>query len=74
MSEALLQVEGLTKHFPITRGLFRRTVGTIKNVNLICTIVIPVTVVGMHRKDIGDIDSTVSVEVRESDAIGAFVA
>jgi len=33
MKEPLLQVESLTKHFPITAGLFRKTVGTIKAVD-----------------------------------------
>lgn len=33
MSAQLLEVRGLTKHFPITSGLFRRTVGGIKAVD-----------------------------------------
>ncbi len=33
MAEPLLQVEGLTKFFPITAGLLRRTVGQIKAVD-----------------------------------------
>ena len=33
MSEPLLQVEGLTKHFPIRRGLFSRTVGQVRAVD-----------------------------------------
>ena len=33
MSEPLLRVEGLTKHFPITKGLLRRVVGQIKAVD-----------------------------------------
>ncbi len=32
-SEELLRVENLTKHFPITQGVFRRQVGTIKAVD-----------------------------------------
>ena len=31
--EALLRVEGLTKHFPIMRGVFRRQVGTVRAVD-----------------------------------------
>ena len=33
MSEALLTVENLTKHFPIYKGVFRRQVGTVKAVD-----------------------------------------
>ena len=33
MAEPLLQVEGLTKHFPIKRGLLSRTVGHVKAVD-----------------------------------------
>ena len=29
----LLKVDGLVKHFPITRGIFRRQVGTVKAVD-----------------------------------------
>jgi len=29
----LLKVEGLTKHFPITKGIFRRQVGAVKAVD-----------------------------------------
>ena len=31
--EALLRVEGLTRHFPIMRGVFRRQVGTVRAVD-----------------------------------------
>ena len=31
--DVLLQVENLTKHFPITKGVFRRQVGTVKAVD-----------------------------------------
>jgi oligopeptide/dipeptide ABC transporter ATP-binding protein len=33
MAEPLLRVTGLTKHYPIRQGLFRRTVGTIRAVD-----------------------------------------
>ena len=33
VSSILLRVEGLTKHFPITRGVFRRQVGAVKAVD-----------------------------------------
>ena len=33
LSEPLLKVEGLTKYFPVTKGLFRRTVGQVKAVD-----------------------------------------
>ena len=33
MSENLLEVSGLEKHFPITKGLFRRTVGAVRAVD-----------------------------------------
>jgi peptide/nickel transport system ATP-binding protein len=33
MSENLLEVSGLEKHFPITRGLFRREVGAVRAVD-----------------------------------------
>jgi len=33
MKQPLLEVHGLTKHFPITAGLFRKQVGTIKAVD-----------------------------------------
>jgi len=33
VSEILLDVRGLEKHFPITKGLFRRTVGLVKAVD-----------------------------------------
>lgn len=33
MSDVLLKVENLTKHFPIYKGLFRRQVGTVKAVD-----------------------------------------
>ena len=33
MSDTLLQVENLTKHFPIYQGVFRRQVGTVKAVD-----------------------------------------
>ena len=29
----LLKVEGLTKHFPITKGIFRKQVGAVKAVD-----------------------------------------
>ena len=32
-NNTLLKVEGLVKHFPITRGIFRRQVGTVKAVD-----------------------------------------
>ena len=32
-SETLLKVENLSKHFPITKGVFRRQVGTVKAVD-----------------------------------------
>ena len=32
-SKVLLDVRGLKKHFPITKGLFRRTVGWVKAVD-----------------------------------------
>ena len=32
-SPVLLKVEGLTKHFPITKGVFRRQVGAVKAVD-----------------------------------------
>ena len=32
-SQILLKVEGLTKHFPITKGVFRRQVGAVKAVD-----------------------------------------
>ena len=32
-NNALLKVDGLVKHFPITRGIFRRQVGTVKAVD-----------------------------------------
>ncbi len=31
--DVLLQVENLAKHFPITKGVFRRQVGTVKAVD-----------------------------------------
>ena len=31
--EALLSVKGLEKHFPITKGLLRRTVGAVRAVD-----------------------------------------
>jgi len=31
MSENLLEVSGLEKHFPITKGLFKRTVGHVRD-------------------------------------------
>src|SRR3954467_14986947 len=33
MSENLLEVSGLEKHFPITKGLFKRTVGAVRAVD-----------------------------------------
>lgn len=33
MSEPLLRVEGLTKHFPVYRGFFRRQVGSVRAVD-----------------------------------------
>src|ERR1700754_3249113 len=33
MSENLLEVTGLEKHFPITRGLFKRQVGAVRAVD-----------------------------------------
>ena len=32
-NKILLKVDGLVKHFPITRGIFRRQVGTVKAVD-----------------------------------------
>ena len=32
-NSTLLKVDGLVKHFPITRGIFRRQVGTVKAVD-----------------------------------------
>ena len=32
-NNTLLKVDGLVKHFPITRGIFRRQVGTVKAVD-----------------------------------------
>ena len=34
MSEAVLEIKNLTKHFPVKKGLFRRTVGYVKAVDL----------------------------------------
>ena len=33
MSEAVLEIKNLTKHFPVKKGLFRRTVGYVKAVD-----------------------------------------
>mgnify|MGYP003327262716 CR=1 FL=1 len=33
MAEPLLQVRGLTKHFPVFKGFFRRRVGTVRAVD-----------------------------------------
>ena len=32
-NNSLLKVDGLVKHFPITRGIFRKQVGTVKAVD-----------------------------------------
>ena len=32
-NNTLLKVDGLVKHFPVTRGIFRRQVGTVKAVD-----------------------------------------
>ncbi|MDP7622481.1 MAG: peptide ABC transporter substrate-binding protein, partial [SAR324 cluster bacterium] len=32
-NNTLLKVDGLVKHFPITRGIFRKQVGTVKAVD-----------------------------------------
>ena len=32
-SEAVLAVQGLEKHFPITKGILRRTVGAVRAVD-----------------------------------------
>lgn len=33
MSEAVLEIKNLTKHFPVKKGLFRQTVGYVKAVD-----------------------------------------
>ena len=43
----LLSVRGLTKHFPITRGLLRRQVGTVKAVDGISFDVAPGETLGL---------------------------
>ena len=48
MSEPLLQVEGLQKHFPITKGaILKRTVGQVKAVDGVPFDVAPGETVGL---------------------------
>ncbi|MGE0392986.1 MAG: ABC transporter ATP-binding protein [Vicinamibacterales bacterium] len=47
MSEPLLEVEGLTKHFPIRKGLFSRTVGHVRAVDGVSFSVQPGEVLGL---------------------------
>ena len=47
MTAPLLDIQGLTKHFPITRGLFRHTIGQIKAVDDICFSIAPGETLGL---------------------------
>jgi oligopeptide/dipeptide ABC transporter ATP-binding protein len=47
MTEPLLRVEGLTKHFPINRGVFSRTVGHVRAVDGISFDVAPGETLGL---------------------------
>ncbi len=47
MSEPLIQVEGLTKRFPITQGLLRRTVGYVRAVENVTFHIAPGETLGL---------------------------
>ncbi|HVW27680.1 MAG TPA: oligopeptide/dipeptide ABC transporter ATP-binding protein [Polyangiaceae bacterium] len=47
MTEPLLRVEGLTKHFPITRGVFSRTAGQVRAVDGVSFDVAPGETLGL---------------------------
>lgn len=47
MTSPLLQVENLTKHFPIQRGLFKRTVGHVRAVDDVSFSVMPGETLGL---------------------------
>ena len=47
MADALLEVEGLTKHFPIRRGVLSRVVGQVRAVDGVSFSVMPGEVLGM---------------------------